>query len=307
MTVVVASAFSASTEIRRTARPVTHRPAESVEQASKGMHDCAAAQRVIAVTSGKGGVGKSNIAANLATLLARSGVKVALIDADWGQGNLDVLLGVSAKSTVSEVLSGERTLWSVMAGLPDSLHLAAGSSGPITAKSSAAKALVDGGLMDVCRGHDVTILDCGSGIGRDVMDVCLLCGHVLVVTTPEPTAMTDAYGLIKCLNRDSYKGRVSILVNMTASHHEAKATYSRLSRVAAKFLGQTVFDAGYVPADEKVPMAVRRRRPFVQEFPAADATKCLAALMMKLRPKGSKLIEEGSWSRKLARLLRRNG
>ncbi len=260
---------------------------------------------MIAVTSGKGGVGKSNISVNLASLLSRSGVKVALIDADWGQGNLDVLLGVSAKRSVSEVISGERSLWGVMLGLPHSLHLAAGSSGPIHSAGSPMQAMLDGGLMDVCRDHDMTILDCGSGIGSDVMDVCLLCGHVLVVTTPEPTAMTDAYGLIKCLHRDGHKGRISVLVNMAGSAQEAKATFFRLSRVAAKFLGQTLFDAGYVLADEKVPLAVRKRQPFVQAYPSCDASNCLAALMMKLRTKGCKPSEKDPWHKRLARVLRK--
>lgn len=260
---------------------------------------------VLAITSGKGGVGKSNISASLSLLLSQSGVRVALLDADLGLGNLDVILGVSAGANLSEVMAGRRSVEQVLVRLPSGLHLAAGSTGPVNGgrNESLARALLAHGLLQVRQKHDLTILDCGSGIGRDVMEMCFLAEHVLVVTTPEPTAMTDAYGLIKSLNRDGHTGRISVLVNMAGSREEAKATYARLANVAGKFLDQTIFDAGYVLADVKVPLAVRRRRPFVLEFPHCNASRSLSALAMKLRPKGCCGQKKSSWLGRVAAVL----
>lgn len=256
------------------------RAAESPERASGG--------QIIAVTSGKGGVGKSNIAAGLSILLAASGVKVALIDADMGMGNLDVLLGVTGGPTLNDVLAGRRSVQDVLQTLPCGVRLATGSSptAPGQALDPQRRRALLSNLKAVRDEHDLVILDCGSGLGREVTDFCEIADHVLVATTPEPTALTDAYGMVKSLVVMGYPGRVSVLVNFASDRGEAKQTYARIASVANQFLGRAVYDAGYVLTDPKVPASVRRREPFVLAFPGCPATRCLMTLAVKIRPRG---------------------
>ncbi|KKL80489.1 hypothetical protein LCGC14_2004230, partial [marine sediment metagenome] len=141
-------------------------------------------------------------------------------------------------------------------------------------------------LADLAGEYDLVILDCGSGIGPEVTDFCELADQVVVVTTPEPTALTDAYGMIKSLALRQLAGRVSILVNFAADRNEAKATHARIAAVAKQFLGRTVYEGGYLLTDPKVPAAVRQRRPFVLAYPWCPASRCLTTLAVKLRPRG---------------------
>ena len=243
--------------------------------------------QIIAVTSGKGGVGKSNVAAGLSILLASSGTKVALIDADLGMGNLDVLLGVTGGGTLNDVLANRKSIRDVLQELPSGVQLAAGSSASsrehVLDPDSRRTLLSD--LKVMRADHDLIILDCGSGLGREVTDFCEIADHVLVTTTPEPTALTDAYGMIKSLAVMGYPGRVSILVNFASDRNEAKQTYARIASVANQFLGKAVYDAGYVLTDPKIPASVRRREPFVLAFPGCPATRCLMTLAVKIRPR----------------------
>ena len=266
-------------------------PADGAEQAawdgpSEAPSRAAGGGEIIAVTSGKGGVGKSNIAASLSILLARAGARVALVDADLGMGNLDVLMGVSKALGLGEVLSGRRSLPAVMRALPCGVDLAAGTSGPD------AGAWRDGGglegllweLAGLRHRYDLTILDCGSGIGPEVTGFCQLAGQVLVMTTPEPTALADAYGMIKALVGLECQARISVLVNFAADRDDARGVYARVASVARQFLGKAVYEAGYVLRDPNVPAAVRRRQPFVLAYPRTPASRCLMNLAVKLRP-----------------------
>jgi len=261
-------------------------------------------RQILAVTSGKGGVGKTNISAGLSILLSQAGLDVALVDADLGLGNLDVLLGGSAGPSMADVMAGRRSLEQILIELPCGAKLAPGGSGAVFAHK-ADPAWRDKLLHDLVRlrnVHDLVLIDCGSGIGQDVIDLCMLADHMLVITTPEPTAMTDAYGLIKTLHRQGQAGRMSLLVNMAASHQEAKAAFARISSVASHFLGRTVFDAGHILADAKVPLAVRNRQPFVVDHPGCRASRCLKALAAKMQPQG--IIREKERDGLLGKIMR---
>jgi flagellar biosynthesis protein FlhG len=262
-------------------------------------HKRLAVGHMIAVTSGKGGVGKSNIGTNLAVQLSMAGVRVALVDADLGMGNVDVLLGASGGFSLADVIAGRKEMAEILVELPCGLHMAAGRSGPFVGYAEPAwRGRLLKGLMDLRHSHEMTILDCGSGIGRNVLDPCLLADHILVVTTPEPTAMTDAYGAIKAIHREGYVGRVSLVVNQAHSVQEAKAIYSRLADVAGRFLSQVVYDAGFILTDPKVPLAVRRRQPFVMAFPRCPASRSVSALAAKLRPQGLPIPQrKGLWGK----------
>ncbi len=261
------------------------------DQASKlrrMMHKARSA-RTIAVASGKGGVGKSNIALNLSILLSAAGNRVALVDADLGLANLDVLLDVEVRANLSHVIAGKRRLEEVIIDLPSGVQFIPGASGiaQLANLSEFQRAQLMKDLANLESENDIIVVDCGAGISRDVLQLATSTDNVLIVTAPEPTAITDAYALIKVMQRQGYQGNISLLVNNAVDRQEARATFQRVSSVARQFLDVRILDAGHVLADPKVREAVRRRQPFVLAFPRCPASRCLAALANKL--------SAGSW------------
>jgi len=256
--------------------------------------------RTIAVASGKGGVGKSNVALNLSILLSAAGHRVALVDADLGLANLDVLTDVMVRANLSHVVGGKRSLEEIVVDLPSGVQLVPCASGLARLASLSdfqrAKLLRDLAALEA--DNDVIVVDCSAGIGPDMLAFACGADHVIVIATPEPTAITDAYAVIKSLMQKRYGGYVSLLANMVAGRHEARSTHQRIATVARQFLGARVFDAGYVLTDPRVPEAVRRREPFVLAFPRSPASRCLAALATKLRS-GSAMVgpKEGFFRR----------
>ena len=240
---------------------------------------------ILAVTSGKGGVGKSNIAAALAVLLAAAGARVALIDGDLGLGNLDVLLGVRPRVALAEVLGGRRGLREALTPLAGGVDFAGGGG-------AAAGRLLDplrrlrlleelGGLR---KDYDLVILDCGSGLGGEVLDFCGLADRVMVVTTAEPTALAAAYGVLKALSAKGQIGKASVVVNAVEDLQEAEAAYARIASVTERFLGAKVADGGYVLSDPAVARAVRKQKVFIQAYPRCEAARCVAAVAARIMP-----------------------
>jgi len=258
--------------------------------------------RKIAVVSGKGGVGKSNVALNLSVLLSAAGNRVALVDADLGLANLDVLLNVEARFNLSHVLAGGRSLADVVVDLPCGVQFVPGASGiaQLANLSEFQRQQLLGDLAALEGQNDIIVVDCGAGIGRDTLHLAGSADHVLVVTAPEPTAITDAYAVVKALTRQAYQGKISLLVNLVADRQEARDAYQRISGVARQFLGAKVFDAGYVLTDPKVKEAVRRREPFVLAFPKSPASRCLAALANRLVEGGELVGQKGGFFKRVA-------
>jgi len=258
--------------------------------------------RTIAITSGKGGVGKSNVALNLAILLAGAGNRVALVDADMGLANLDLLVGVDVRANLSHVLAGSRRLTEVIVDLPCGVQFVPGASGlaRLADLSEFQRAGLVKQLATLESDNDVIVVDTGAGIGPDVLTFALAADIVLVVTAPEPTAITDGYAVIKLLSQHGYGGQTSVLVNMVSGRHEARGTYQRISTVARQFLSAKVLDAGYVLTDPKVREAVKKREPFVLAYPRCPASRCLAALATKLSAGGALLSRPGGFFRRVA-------
>lgn len=240
---------------------------------------------VIAVTSGKGGVGKSNISVNLAIRLASAGKEVVLLDADLGLANADVLCNIDLPCNLSHVISGQRELNDVMVRAPGGFRLVGGASGlaKMADLSDSDRHRIVEALGVVEQQADFIVIDTGAGISPNVLQFTRAADHVLVVTTPEPPAITDAYAVVKVLSRDGdTHRRTSLLVNQAMRQDEAQLVYERIARVARQFLHVDLLDAGWVPDDEHVVLAVRKRMPFVLAYPRCPAAACVTQLAMRL-------------------------
>ena len=236
--------------------------------------------RVVAVTSGKGGVGKTNLAVNLAVAAAVAGRRVTLLDVDLGLANVDILMNLSPRYTLAHVLAGGRSLAEIVTAGPGGVRVVPGASGvPRLAD------LDQSGREDLLRelgeleeGADLLILDTGAGISRNVVAFAAAADEVLVVTTPEPTSVLDAFSTIKVLSREEALGRVRLVVNQCATRTEAEAVSRRVSGACRQFLGLPVDRMGYVISDYHVGEAVRRRQPLVLAFPDAPSSRCIRTL-----------------------------
>ena len=232
----------------------------------------------IAVVSGKGGVGKTNIAVNLAFALNGRGLRVSLVDLDLGLANADVLLGVQSRHTLSHVVSGARSLADVAVELRDGLRFVPGASGvhrlrnltPFERQNLLRQ------LRLFAADSDVVIYDCGAGLSPNVTDFARAADRILVVTTPEPTAVTDAYAIVKVMVREGYHGSIGLILNRTADRKEALQVYDRLRAAAERFLEYPIADDGFVAQDNHVELAVRQRCPFVIRYPRCPASSCMA-------------------------------
>ncbi len=240
--------------------------------------------RAIAVASGKGGVGKSNIAVNLAVAMAQRGLKVCLLDADLGMANADVLCNLQPRLTLEHVVMGKCRLVEAMLLAPGGFRLIPGASGVARLADlgpSQRHSLLQQ-LVALDRVADVIVIDCGAGISANVVGFASAAQNVLVTTTPEPTAITDGYGMVKSLLAHSAHLKMHLVVNMAASEAEARNVFNRINRVTHTFLDRSLEYAGWVPNDAIVPAAVRQRLPFVLYAPDSAATHAVKRLAQRL-------------------------
>ena len=240
--------------------------------------------KVLAITSGKGGVGKTNIAANISICLAAPNKKVALVDADLGLGNLDIIMNVNGRYDISDVLMGAKTLNDIIEVGPSGVELLCGGSGlqELANLSPFHRKRFINELDEFQNNHDFVVIDTAPGLSESTIAFCHAADHTLVVTTPEPTSITDAYAMIKILSGRGYQGRISLVVNMANSMHEGKKIYRQISEVATRFLQRTVYDAGVLCRDEKLAMSVRKRVPVVLSYPKSPIASSLVSMAARL-------------------------
>lgn len=231
--------------------------------------------RVIAVTSGKGGVGKTNIVANLAYALTRLGQKVLVFDADLGLGNMDVLLGKAPRYNISHVIKGDKNIDEITVQGPGGMRILPASSGvqQITELTPAQRIRVLSALDTLMKDIDVLLIDTAAGISSNVMYFNVTAQEVIVVVTPEPTSITDAYALMKVMSLKYQEKKFSLLVNMVSGEAEAKDVCRQLSMVSRRFLDISIDYLGYIPMDGDLTRYVRGQKLVREQRPAAAASK----------------------------------
>jgi flagellar biosynthesis protein FlhG len=244
------------------------------------------ALRVIAVTSGKGGVGKSHIVVNLGLALAQQGCRVLLIDADLGLANLDILLGLTPQFTIHDVLSLRKTLSEVLLDGPGGLRILPASSGfsELAELDTYQKVFLLNELDHYAESIDVVLIDTGAGIARNVLFFNVAAGERLVVVNDQPTSLTDAYALIKVLSTQHGARRFKILANDLSHPRRAEMVYRTLLDAADRFLDRDISleYLGFIPHDEAIAQAVMRQRPVLELFPQAPASKSFTELAQRL-------------------------
>jgi len=236
------------------------------------------AAKVITVTSGKGGVGKTNITINLAICLSELGYRVIILDADFGLANVDVLFGMVPKYTLLDMIEDRKNIFEVLSDGPKNIKFISGGSG-VEALVKLEKDQLDKFVSNIAlldKISDIILIDTGAGLSDTVMSFVMAADEVLLVTTPEPTSITDAYALIKMVsNRDRNK-KIRVIVNKAESANEANDILNKLSLVSEKFLSMKLHSLGFVLQDEAVIKAVKLQQPFSLSFP-----KCQAARQIK--------------------------
>ena len=241
--------------------------------------------RTIVVASGKGGVGKSNLAANLALALGERGAKVVLLDGDLAQANLDILLGLHPRYDLQHVIDGQKTLDEIVVQGPFGVKLVPAASGvpELADLDDYRREALLRGLGTVDADADFVIIDTASGVSRQTTEFCRAAHEVIVVTTPEMPAFSDAYALVKLLQKQGGLARAPrLVVNMASGQDEAEDTAHRIKLVARHFLRLELECLGTVPFDPSIPRAVRLQEPVLTAFPKSPSALAYRALAAKL-------------------------
>jgi flagellar biosynthesis protein FlhG len=240
--------------------------------------------RVISVASGKGGVGKTNVVANLAVALRRHGKKVIVLDADLALANIDTLLGLHPRGTLRHVLLGECSISDVLLEGPEGIRIVPAASGfeDLTNLDRGQRLHLLEQIDALEDSFDVLLIDNAAGISPNVLFFTVAAQETMIVTTPEPTSLTDAYALIKVLSKRYAETDFGVLVNMARSESEARRAFQHLARVADRFLNVSLRYEGQVPFDHELREAVRRQSTVLDLAPASPASRAFDFLAERL-------------------------
>ena len=285
-----------ATRLRKLVEDKTGQVQESLDQSLAGKAEAEDRKtRVVAITSGKGGVGKTNLTVNLAIALGMEGQRVLVIDADLGMANVDVVLGSLSKHHLLNLLDDGVELSDVLIHGPYGVTYISGGSGIEKAQdfSMADRQRLMQKLSGCGQIADIVLVDTGAGLGKIVMDFILAADEVLLVTTPEPTALTDAYAVMKAYSMYATNKNIKLVVNRVYDEGESRDVVSKLQQTSQKFLKMPIECAGYIYEDRNVIGAVRKQKPFLAMKPNSIASKCVQAMAKSLIYGGDMVVKQG--------------
>ncbi|MDP3502968.1 MAG: MinD/ParA family protein [Myxococcales bacterium] len=262
--------------------------------------------RVIGVTSGKGGVGKSNVAANLAVLAARGGRRVLVLDADLGLANVEILYGLKPRYHLGHLLDGDVPVRDIVVEGPEGVKVLPAGHGlqALTRLDEAQRMRLVAAVDQLEEDFDIIFVDCGAGIGDNVLFFIGAAQEALLVVSPEPTSLTDAYATLKVLCQEGGARFFNVVVNQAPNEAVAKDIFDKLSSVVSRFLGAKMRWLGWVPRDENVHRAVMSQKPLVGLFPSSPATRALNSVADTLFNEPPPIQLEGGLKFLWSRLLR---
>ena len=239
---------------------------------------------ILAITSGKGGVGKTSLTVNVAASLARSGHRVGVLDADLGLGNVDVMLGLTPGAHLGDVLAGERTLSQITVNAPDGIRVIPAGSGirALTTLNEPQWQRLAAVVVEASTDLDFLLVDTSPGVSDNVISLASLADRVMVVTSYEPTAIVDAYAVIKLLAAADPEREVGVVVNAVRDAGQGELVYRQLSAAATRFLGVRLRYYGFIIRDPSVGESVLEQRPVVSRVPDAPASRCFRRLALRV-------------------------
>ncbi|MBZ9688063.1 MinD/ParA family protein [Clostridium estertheticum] len=239
--------------------------------------------RIITVTSGKGGVGKSNIVVNLSIALQKMGRKVMIFDADIGMGNDDIIMGCSSMYNVFDVISNGKEIEEVVVNGPFGVKLLPGGSALMKVEDlteTQRNAFLN--KLTALTGLDYIIMDTGAGVNKSVLGFIACCEDLIIVTTPEPTSLTDAYSLLKAVKHFNIKNSAKVIVNRSLDNNEANMTFNKFNNAVTKFLGMKLDYLGKIGEDKKLAYAVRAQQPVIVSYPSSEAARDINSIANKI-------------------------
>jgi len=250
----------------------------------------ASGTRSIVITSGKGGVGKTSLSVSLSIALAQDGKSVTLVDADLGLANINVILGIIPKYNLYHVIKGKKKLKDIIIEVPEGIKIIAGASGFHQLANLEQKQRDEFiSSMSELGNDDFLIIDTGAGISQNVISFIMAADEVIVVTTPEPTAITDAYGIIKAIASQGNEKQIRLIVNRVQSVAEGRRVAQRVINIAGQFLNIKVEELGFVYEDMYVPKSVRNQKPFIVSYPKSKASGCVKVIADRISNKDPEL------------------
>lgn len=240
--------------------------------------------QVVAITSGKGGVGKTTVVVNLAIALRRAGKRVVILDGDFGLANVDVQLGLTPRFHLGHVVEGIQSLRSIIVSGPEGVQVIPASSGiqELTSMNDRRRQILLSQMNELLEDFDYLLIDTAAGISDNVIRLLRASRRVVVVCSPEPTAIVDAYALIKVLLKKDRRKEMLLLVNSVQDSTEAQEVHKQLAQVVNRFLGEHLEFLGCIPRDSKVMESVRRQQPMLISFPRTLASRCLLKIAESL-------------------------
>lgn len=254
--------------------------------------------KVITITSGKGGVGKTSVTVNLAIALSQRGYRVVIIDADLGLSNIDVVFGIVPKYSLLDLVNCNKSILDILCEGPNNIKFISGGSGVQELinldKNSLENFIANMSLLDHIA--DYILVDTGAGLSDTVMDFVISAEEVILVVTPEPTSITDAYAVVKTVARIKKDCNINVLINRADSENEAKNVYNNFSTVAERFLSMKLNAIGYLPYDHSFTKSVKMQKPYILNYPKSNTSKMIsdiAEVFIKNKSEHTNIVQPG--------------